>query len=77
MGSSFENVKSLGGNLWKTTPVDERKAEVIAQRFNLPLLVSRIIASRGLDVSEVENFLNPKLQNLLPEPFVLKDMQII
>lgn len=76
MDSGFENLKSLGGNQWKTTPVDERKAEVIAQRFDLPLLVSRIISSRGIELSDVENFLSPKLQNLLPEPFVLKDMQI-
>lgn len=73
---SFENVKSLGGNLWKVTPADERKAEVITQRFELPLLVSRIISARGIELSDVENFLNPKLQNLLPDPNVLKDMQI-
>ena len=73
---SFENVKSLGGNLWKATPADERKAEVIAQRFDLPLLVSRIISARGIELSDVENFLNPKLQNLLPDPNVLKDMQV-
>ena len=75
MAFSFENVKSLGGNFWKATPADERKAEVISQRFVLPLLVSRIIASRGIELSDVGNFLNPKLQNLLPDPFVLKDMQ--
>ena len=71
---SFENVKSLGGNLWTVTPADERKAEVISQRYDLPLFVSRIISSRGIELPEVENFLTPKLQNLLPDPFVLKDM---
>lgn len=50
-------------------PVDERRAELIAQRFALPLPVARIIASRGIPVDDVANFINPKLQNLMPDPF--------
>lgn len=56
-------------------PVDERKAELIAQRFALPLSVARIIASRGIPVDDVANFINPKLQNLMPDPFCMKDME--
>lgn len=74
MNFSFENVKSLGGNLWKAAPVDERKAELISQRYNLPLLVSRIISSRGIEANDVNNFIDPKLQNLLPDPSVMKDV---
>lgn len=74
MNFSFENVKSLGGNLWKATPVDERKAELISQRYDLPLLVSRIISSRGIEANDVSNFIDPKLQNLLPDPSVMKDV---
>ena len=48
MSFSFENVKSLGGNLWKTAVADDRKAELISQRYELPPLIARIIASRGL-----------------------------
>lgn len=71
----FENKKSLGGNIWKTVPVDDRLAELIAQRFSLPLIVAKIIASRGVAVDEVENFIAPKLQNLMPDPSCLKDME--
>ena len=56
-------------------PVDERKAELIAQRFALTLPVARIIASRGIPVDDVANFINPKLQNLMPDPFCMKDME--
>lgn len=56
-------------------PVDERRAELIAQRFALPLPVARIIASRGIPVEDVANFINPKLQNLMPDPFCMKDME--
>ena len=56
-------------------PVDERRAELIAQRFALPLPVARIIASRGIPVDDVANFINPKLQNLMPDTFCMKDME--
>lgn len=56
-------------------PVDERRAELIVQRFALPLPVARIIASRGIPVDDVANFINPKLQNLMPDPFCMKDME--
>ena len=75
MAFAFENKKSLGGNIWKAVPVDERKAELIAQRFVLPLPVARIIASRGIPVDDVANFINPKLQHLMPDPFCMKDME--
>ncbi len=75
MAFEFENKKSLGGNIWKAAPVDERKAELIAQRFSLPLPVARILSSRGISVDEVANFINPKLQNLMPDPFCMKDME--
>lgn len=75
MALSFENKKSLGGNIWKAVPVDERKAELVAQRFALPLAVARIVAARGILPDDVPNFINPKLQNLMPDPFCLKDME--
>ena len=75
MAFSFENKKSLGGNIWKAVPVDERKAELVAQRFALPLAVARIVAARGILPDDVPNFINPKLQNLMPDPFCLKDME--
>ena len=31
--------KSLGGNLWKVSSVDERAAELMVQKCNLPYIV--------------------------------------
>ena len=66
--------KSLGGNLWVKTSVDERQTEMLCQRSGLPYLICRILASRGITAEGVESFLNPKLQNLMPNPSCLKDM---
>lgn len=75
MSLDFENKQSLNGNLWRVTQADERQSELIAQKFNLPLLLSRILVSRGIRAEEVLSFLDPKLQVLMPNPFVLKDMK--
>ena len=66
--------KSLGGNLWVKTSADERQTEMLCQRSGLPYLICRILASRGITAEGVESFLNPKLQNLMPNPSCLKDM---
>lgn len=33
------------------------------------------MASRGIGLDDVDSFLDPRLRNLLPDPFVLKDME--
>lgn len=66
---------SIGGNLWQVATVDERHAELLAQRFNLPFIMAKIMALRGISVDEVEKFLSPKINSLMPDPYVLKDMQ--
>ena len=67
--------KSLGGNLWKVAEADERTAELMMQKYNLPYLIAKILVMRGVGVEEVPGFLEPKIQTLMPNPFVLKDME--
>ena len=56
--------KSLGGNLWKVTPVDERLVELLVQKYNFSYVLARIIALRGIADNEVLAFLEPKLLTL-------------
>jgi single-stranded-DNA-specific exonuclease len=65
---------SLGGNLWRIANVDDRLSEQLVQRYNLSPVVARILALRGVSVDDVNNFLTPKISNLMPDPCVLKDM---
>ena len=66
---------SLGGNLWNIAYVDERRAELLAQKYNLPYIMSKIMVLRGVKEENVADFLNPKIASLMPDPFVLKDMK--
>lgn len=66
--------KSLGGNLWRIPTVDDRLAELLVQKCNIPLVMARILALRGIAPTEVPSFLDPKIQDLMPDPVVLKDV---
>ena len=66
---------SLGGNIWQQSKVDEGAVERMALAYNLPQHLARLLCVRGVAFNEVNNFINPKVQNLMPDPYVLKDMQ--
>jgi single-stranded-DNA-specific exonuclease len=67
-------IHSVTGRRWVFSRADERIALTLAQRFSLPDIAARIMASRGITLDEAGDFLAPTLRNLLPDPFHLKDM---
>lgn len=73
----FLNVqKSLLGNAWRgPTQSQDRVSEQISQIIKIPIQVSRVLARLGVNPNNVENFLLPKLRNLLPDPMQFKDMK--
>lgn len=52
----------------------DRLALAIAQRFDLPEIVGRILAQRGIDLDAVDRFLEPTLRTELPDPSRFRDM---
>lgn len=72
--SETEKDLSINGYLWKTAPVNERLAEQLMQAAGLSPMVARVLASRGITPQNANNFLFPKLQNLMPDPSCLKGM---
>jgi len=67
---------SITGRRWRARAVDERLALAHAQSLGLPDIVGRLLAARGVGLEEAERFLNPTLRALLPDPSVLKDMDV-
>ncbi|MGL5113981.1 MAG: single-stranded-DNA-specific exonuclease RecJ, partial [Beijerinckiaceae bacterium] len=51
-----------------------REALAIQQTHGLGDTLSRIVAGRGVTVGNVEDFLNPTLRRLMPDPATLRDM---
>jgi len=50
-------------------------ATAIAQQHDLPELLGRMLAARGIALDAVPTFLDPTIKALMPDPSVLHDMQ--
>jgi single-stranded-DNA-specific exonuclease len=66
---------SILGFNWQQKNFDERLARGINQRFELSEALSEILAAKEISLDEIENFLDPKIKNILPNPFELSDME--
>ena len=69
--------RSLTDKLWRDR-LDARgaaQALAIVQRHQLPELLARVLAGRGVDIDAVADFLNPTIRKLLPDPFTVTDME--
>ena len=75
MNDESANIKSLGGNLWKVASVDERLVDFLVDKYSLPYIVAKVLVLCGVEENEVSCFLDPKLQFLMPNPSVLKDVE--
>lgn len=66
--------RSLGGKRWRLRQADERAGLALAQRLEVPEIVGRVLAGRGVGPDQAEHFLNPRLRDLLTDPSHLLDM---
>jgi len=68
--------QSATGRAWRDR-LDERgaaRALAIAQRYELPELLARILAGRNVEVEAVASFLDPTVKQSMPDPLVLTAM---
>jgi single-stranded-DNA-specific exonuclease len=67
--------KSVKGQRWVARLEDQRLAQAIAEKNELPEILGRVMAARGVELEEAEAYLNPTLRGLMPQPSVLIDME--
>jgi single-stranded-DNA-specific exonuclease len=74
-GKNFLNIeRSFSGKRWLERPVNDRQALALSQQFQLPDIIGRFLSARGIAAEFVDDFLDPKLGSLLPDPAHLLDM---
>src|SRR3569833_2275778 len=69
--------RSLTDKLWRDR-LDARgaaKALAIVQQHQLPELLARVLAGRGVDIDAVADFLDPTIRKLLPDPFTVTELE--
>jgi len=68
--------RSLTGRRWIWRNAEERISLGIAQRLGVPDIVGRLLAARGVGIAGANDFLDPTLRALLPDPSLLIDMEV-
>src|SRR6201994_1048924 len=69
--------QSATGKVWRDR-LDARgsaRALAITQRYRLPEMLSRVLAGRDVGIDQVEDFLDPTIRKLMPDPFTVTQME--
>ncbi len=68
--------RSILGRRWRARldSIGETQSLALTQAYGLDDLLARILVGRGITASDLENYLNPSLRALLPNPTTLQDM---
>lgn len=75
MSIKSSNLSALQKN-WQAKKIDERQVLRITQQHSISEILAKLLNIRKVDFDEINNFLNPKIKNYLPNPFDLADMDI-
>ena len=67
--------RSLLGKRWRARLADSMAGLSLAQAIEVPELVGRVLAARGIAAEEAPDYLEPTLRRLLPDPLHLRDME--
>jgi single-stranded-DNA-specific exonuclease len=73
-GNILGVASSLKGRRWVGRGYNDRDALAIAQKHNLPEIVARVLAGRGVGLDDVPVYLEPTLRDHLPDPSAFRDM---
>ncbi len=73
--SAFAIARSFSGRRWKLRRADEAATWALAQKHNISTHLARVIVGRNIAPDSVADLLNPTLKRLLPEPFLMADME--
>lgn len=65
---------SYSGNKWSLRSTNEELISSIQKDNQIDYITARIIAGRKISLADVQDFLNPSLRKLLPDPSSMQDM---
>ncbi len=68
--------RSVLGRRWVERPANPSEVLRIAQALRAPDVIARLLHARGIAAGAAEGFLNPTLKNDLPDPSVIRDMDL-
>src|ERR1041385_8856750 len=69
--------RAATGKLWRDR-LDARgqaRSLAIVQRYQLPEMLARVLSGRDVEIDAVEEYLDPTIRKLMPDPFTVTQME--
>lgn len=76
LAAPFGVARSFSGRRWRLDIGDEMLARQLQQELMLSPVLARLLAGRGVGLSEAPDYLNPTLKKNLPDPSLLAEMDV-
>ena len=69
--------QSATGRIWldRLDPRGSARALAIVQRYQLPEMLARVLAGRGVELDAVDDFLDRTIRKLMPDPYTVTQME--
>ena len=68
------NFNSICGKNWIFKKFDFSEVKKYSENYSLNEITAKLLAIRKKNIENIDLFLKPTIKNLLPNPFLLKDM---
>lgn len=68
-------IETINGARLEFKSVPARDKLFLSQKYNIPSVISSLIYQRQPDFDGIDDFLLPKLKNIIPDPFLLLEME--
>ena len=68
------NSLSVIGKNWISKEFSPEEINFFKTNFFIDEIIAKLLSIRKVKKEEIKSFLNPTIKNILPNPYVLKDM---
>ena len=62
--------------VWKEKELNKKHIQSLAKKFKLSPIISQLLIARGVEPENFNNYFDPKIKDIMPDPFVLEDMKL-
>ena len=69
------NFSSVSGKNWTFKKYNTNDISKFSEDFSLSEIVAKLLSIRKKNIEDINHFLDPKIKNVLPNPFKIKDMK--
>jgi single-stranded-DNA-specific exonuclease len=73
--AAFNVACSYSGRRWHFRETDDAASREFSLKTGVSAALANLLLARGIPAAEAADYLNPTLKRLLPEPFLLKNME--